>query len=120
MRFDALAYVAGIPVLDAQGKVGGDRLRRVLDEAGGNAAAAAVDVNRDGDMRVKALQPWIAELEVDVLPWTSRSKLTRFNAAWKKRNYPGQVDSSSGGGQKSESDVEEGLRKCLWLVIRPI
>lgn len=130
VKYDALAYIANIPILDSKGKISRQMSvsQRLLNEAGtGTATATAAAADGQGheqgglDMqqqRIKTLQPWIAELELDILPWTSKSKLTRFNAALKKRNDPGQVESMS--GQRSESNYEETkFRKCLWLLIWP-
>ncbi|KAA8647800.1 hypothetical protein EYZ11_010352 [Aspergillus tanneri] len=117
-KLDALAHMASIPILDSQGKVSRKTplLLRLL-----NGSDATVDESEDVDMqqrRIKILQPWIAELELDILPWTSKSKLTRFNAALKKRNTQNQPDSGH-NGKTSLDDEETGLRKCLWLIIRP-
>lgn len=125
VKLDALAYVANIPILDSKGKVSRQMpvLQRLLNEGAGTATAVdghgpeqgGVDMQQQ---RIRIMQPWIAELELDILPWTSKSKLTRFNAALKKRNDPDQAE--SGSGQRSETNDEETkLRKCLWLVIRP-
>ncbi|BCR88872.1 uncharacterized protein ACHE_50071S [Aspergillus chevalieri] len=126
VKLDALAYIANIPILDSKGKVNRQMpvLQCLLDETGARTAPAVdghgskqggVDMQQQ---QIRILQPWIAELELHILPWTSKSKLTRFNAALKKRNDPGQME--SGSGQRSEmNDEETKLQKCFWLVIRP-
>lgn len=126
VKLDALAYIANMPILDLQGKVSQqtELFQHLLNETGagkdkGSSTATAADGHQPQGVdvqhrRIKILQPWIADLNLDVLPWTSKSKLTRFNAALKKRNAPDQRET---GGQKS--DDETGFRKCLWLVIRP-
>ncbi|OJJ81800.1 uncharacterized protein ASPGLDRAFT_37624 [Aspergillus glaucus CBS 516.65] len=130
VKHDALAYIANIPILDSKGKVSRQMpdSQRLLNEAGAGTATSAnwqgleqgqvqggVDLQQQ---RIKILQPWIAELELDILPWTSKSKLTRFNATLKKKNGTDPVD--SGSGRRSESYYEEmKFRKCLWLLIRP-
>lgn len=114
-KLDAVAHIAKIPILDSQGKVDQDApLIRQLSGISmiGSDMAQEVDIQQ---RRIQLFQPWIAELEVDsALPWSQKSRLTRFNAALKKRN-----EGARNRGQepaKEEEDFE--LRKCLWLVIR--
>ncbi|KAJ5558588.1 hypothetical protein N7535_008804 [Penicillium sp. DV-2018c] len=123
-KLDALAHIAQIPILDSQGKINRQaplflQLRNesfMADTMGG-------DYERQGQKQeqeqgselpqraIRALQPWISELEFEILPWSSKSKLTRFNAALKKRN-----------GTCSEEDRSEDVsfRKALWLIIREV
>lgn len=59
---------------------------------------------------VRALETWIERLEVELLPWSSQSRLTRFNAACRRRNG---VDSGGAGyGQRNGSE-EEAFRRSL-------
>jgi hypothetical protein len=144
-KLDALAHVAGIPILDSQGKI--NRQAPLLLQLQ-NAAADAVATGSsqgagDGDRdraqqqevdvcqrRIQALSPWISELEFDILPWSSKSRLTRFNAALKKRNG-GQDqedewerrrrrDRKDGKGVEAETQDEVPFRKGLWLIIREV
>lgn len=145
MKHDALAYIANIPILDSKGKATRQmpESQRVLNEAAAGASyypdsgvryehGSAVDLQ---EHRIQTLQPWIAELELDILPWTSKSRLTRFNAALKKRNEAEPVDTRRGRRRESrresrkelcsnydssKDDEETKLRKGLWLLIRPI
>ena len=126
VKLDALAYIANMPILDLQGKVSQqtELFQRLLNETGTGNDKGSTATTADGhqpqgvdvqQQRIRILQPWIAaELTLDILPWTSKSKLTRSNAALKKRNAPGQRET---GGQKSND--ETGFQKCLWLVIEP-
>ncbi|GAM41137.1 hypothetical protein TCE0_041r14035 [Talaromyces pinophilus] len=142
-KLDALAHIAKIPILDSRGKVSRQapllqqlsavesRPERFRDAAEGNIEMAMDAQQR----RLRILQPWIADLELDILPWTSQSKLTRFNAALKK--YNGTADKESKGkrrrerdsrqnfrsgneGQEQEEEDDDPFRKCLWLVIREV
>ena len=145
VKHDALAYIANIPILDSKGKATRQmpESQRVLNEAAAGASyypdsgvryehGSAVDLQ---EHRIQTLQPWIAELELDILPWTSKSRLTRFNAALKKRNEAEPVDTRRGRRRESrresrkelcsnydssKDDEETKLRKGLWLLIRPI
>lgn len=124
-KLDALAHLAGIPILDAQGKVNRQAplLLQLQDEA-------VPDEQRETELeiqrKIRTLQPWIADLEIEVLPWSSKSKLTRFNAALKKRNDPKEVDRRDRRGRAGSFDADlrhednESFRKALWLVIREI
>ncbi|KAH8690519.1 hypothetical protein BGW36DRAFT_264533, partial [Talaromyces proteolyticus] len=94
-KLDALAHIASIPILDSQGKINRNApvMQRLLKTGiDGPPSPTPQSEERDGDIadavqqRIKILQPWIAELEFNILPWTAKSKLTRFNAALKKRN----------------------------------
>lgn len=118
-KLDALAYIASLPILDSRGKVNRQSalFQRLVTETGGMSQEVQdVDVRQ---RQIKILQPWIAELQFEVLPWTSKSKLTRFNAALKKRNAP--LESSAMRSQDAESnDGDKETRQCLWLVIRPV
>lgn len=120
-KLDALAYIAELPILDSQGKVNRQSalFQRLMNETRGAASQEVQDVDIR-QQQVKILRPWIAELEVATLPWTSKSKLTRFNAALKKKNAPLQAGSSSDIRFEGEVDEEEkALKHGLWLVIRP-
>lgn len=113
---DLLAVTAGIPVLDSRGAVSGGGLRGVLRGAfGGNGGVCWVgeDVVRRW---VRALESWIERLEVEVLPWSSQSRLTRFNAACRRNG----VDSGGGNGGQRDVNEEEAFRRSLWLIIRDI
>ncbi|KAJ5915561.1 hypothetical protein N7466_011494 [Penicillium verhagenii] len=116
-KLDAVAHIANIPILNSQGKVDQDApLIRQMSAL----PMAEFDLSQEVDMqqhRIQILQPWIAELEVDAaLPWSQKSKLTRFNAALKKRN-----DGMRSRGQQPSKDEEEPeFRKGLWLVIREV
>ena len=123
VKLDALVYMANIPILDSQGKVSRQTalFQQLLYETGTGAGSTATAADghqpQSVDMQqrlIRILQPWIAELDLDILPWTSKSKLTRFNAALKKRNASDQEETV---GQRS--DDEAAFRKSLWLVIRP-
>ncbi|KAK1149702.1 hypothetical protein N8T08_005255 [Aspergillus melleus] len=121
-KLDALAHVANIPILDSQGKVSRQTplLQRLLNESGDdfNEPIESLDLQQ---RRIKILQPWIADLELEILPWTTKSKLTRFNAALKKRNNANAEQAESSRDAKPHVDEEEtGLRKGLWLIIRPL
>lgn len=141
-KLDALAHIAKIPILDSRGKV--SRQAPLLQqlsavEARPESSAAAegnIEMAMDAQQRrLRILQPWIADLELDILPWTSQSKLTRFNAALKK--YNGTDDKESKGkrrrerdsrqssrngneGQDEDEEIDDPFRKCLWLVIREV
>lgn len=87
---DALAHMAKIPILDSRGKV--NRQAPLFQQLLGQDGSQELDRSQ---RLVGILQPWIAALEVHVLPWTSGSKLTRFNAALKKRNNQADQDAES-------------------------
>lgn len=110
VKLDALAHIAKIPILNSQGKI--------------NWRAELFQDSRfqgiDGKQQlVQILQPWIAELELNVLPWTNKSKLTRLNASLKKRNNSNDRSSES-SESKTEGDGEFERWKGLWLVIRDL
>ncbi|KAJ5092166.1 hypothetical protein NUU61_007036 [Penicillium alfredii] len=113
-KLDALAHVANIPILDSQGKVNRQAplLQQLLAENPAPTLGGSPELDAQ-QQRIAILQPWIAELEFNVLPWTSKSKLTRFNTALKKRNDPE-------GEQTRANDEDSGFRKCLWLIIRDV
>ncbi|KAI9043105.1 uncharacterized protein KD926_004608 [Aspergillus affinis] len=119
-KLDALAHVANIPILDSHGKVSRQTplLQRLLNESGGYAHEAVQDLDIQ-QRRIRILQPWIADLQLETLPWTTKSKLTRFNTALKKRNDGGQPQPSRDASSHADEE-ETGLRKCLWLIIRPL
>lgn len=142
-KLDALAHIAKIPMLDSLGKV--SRQAPLLQqlsavearpESFGTDAAGNIDAAMDAQQkRIRILQPWIADLELDILPWTSKSKLTRFNAALKKYNNADDQDSrrrrrrgqdfnqtfrNGNEGQGEEEEEDDPFRKCLWLVIREV
>ncbi|KAJ5340905.1 hypothetical protein N7541_010029 [Penicillium brevicompactum] len=133
-KLDALAHLAKIPILDSQGKINRQAplLLQLQDEQlepSDEQQAAELEVQR----RIRILQPWIADLEFEILPWSSKSKLTRFNAALKKRNDPGESSRREMrrerrgrrerfGPNDAEASPEdtELFRKALWLIIREI
>lgn len=143
-KLAALAHIAKIPILDSRGKVSRQAplLQQLSDvearpEKYSDAAEGNIEMAMDAQQRrLRILQPWIADLELDILPWTSQSKLTRFNAALKK--YNGTDDKVSKGkrrrerensrqnfrsgneGQDQEEEDDDPFRKCLWLVIREV
>jgi hypothetical protein len=116
-KLDALAHIAKIPILDSQGKVNKQApVLRQLTEL----ATTPVDESQELDLlqrRIRLLQPWIAGLELDIKPWTSKSRLTRFNAALKKRNDLRYQDPAS-NGRPETNEEDTGFRKSLWLIIR--
>ncbi|KAJ5127275.1 hypothetical protein N7448_008054 [Penicillium atrosanguineum] len=116
-KLDALAHIAKIPILDSQGKVNKKApLVRKLSEL----STAPVDESQELDLqqrRIRVLQPWIAELELYIKPWTSKSRLTRFNAALRKRNDARDQDPESSERPDAEEE-DTGFRKSLWLIIR--
>jgi hypothetical protein len=135
-KLDALAHIAGIPILDSRGKVSlqAPLLQQLMHLRGSVSDSHGVDDNNgESDMsfdaqqqRIRILQPWIADLELDILPWTSKSRLTRFNAALKKHNNS-DVRGSPGRGRDSRKDPvnaideeDDPFRKCLWLIIREV
>lgn len=129
-KLDALAHLAQIPILDPQGKINRQAplLLQLQDEQPGpfdERQEAELEVQR----RIRILQPWIADLEVEVLPWSSKSKLTRFNAALKKRNDPVESSRRERRGRRERNGPDDAeaspedtelFRKALWLVIREI
>lgn len=118
-KLDALAHIGKIPILDSQGKVNKQApLLQELNKLSNLDADEAQELDLQ-QKRLRVLQPWIAQLEMEVLPWTSKSKLTRFNAALKRRNNP-DTRESQGGKEKSDAVEDTGFRKCLWLVIREL
>lgn len=141
-KLDALAYIAKIPILDSRGKVSRQapllqQLSAVESRLDGFDDTAEGDIGMAMDAqqrRLRILQPWIADLELDILPWTSQSKLTRFNAALKKYNASDdrlprrrrrrERDYRKGFGNgidgQDEDEDDDPFRKCLWLVIREL
>ncbi|KAJ5204284.1 uncharacterized protein N7498_005163 [Penicillium cinerascens] len=115
-KLDALAHIAKIPILDSQGKVNKQApiLRQLAELPSAPADGSQLDLQQ---RRIRVLQPWIAELDVDVLPWTSKSRLTRFNAALKKRYDARYQDPACSGNPEGEEE-DPGFRKSLWLIIR--
>ncbi|KAJ6120449.1 hypothetical protein N7523_004729 [Penicillium sp. IBT 18751x] len=116
-KLDALAHIAKIPILDSQGKV--NRHASLIQQLG-ELSTAPVDESQENDLqqrRIRVLQPWISELELHIKPWTSKSRLTRFNAALKKRNDAKYQDPSS-SMEPSAAEEDMGFRKSLWLIIR--
>jgi hypothetical protein len=138
-KLDALAHVAQFPMLDSQGKINQQApLFLQLQYEASMASTAANERQQqeiDLQQRIKTLQPWIAELEFEVLPWSSKSKLTRLNASLKKYNEPRDEERRGMGFRDRESrgmhrkgDVysqeakqeEAPFKKALWLVIREV
>lgn len=115
-KLDALAHIAKIPILDSQGKVNKQApiLRQLVELPSAPADGSQLDLQQ---RRIRVLQPWIAELDVDVLPWTSKSRLTRFNAALKKR-YDARYQDPADSGKPEGEEEDTGFRKSLWLIIR--
>ncbi|EKV05441.1 hypothetical protein PDIG_11490 [Penicillium digitatum PHI26] len=126
-KLDALAHVANFPMLDSQGKI--NRLAPLFQQLQYEASMANARADErqqqelDFQQRIRTLQPWIAELEFEVLPWSSKSKLTRFNASLKKHNDP-MNEERGGMGRRGQVLVQETkqedapFKKALWLVIR--
>ncbi|CAG8006667.1 unnamed protein product [Penicillium olsonii] len=130
-KLDALAHLAKIPILDPQGKINRQAplLLQLQNEPVVGAADERQEVELEIQRRIRTLQPWIADLEIEVLPWSSKSKLTRFNAALKKRNDPKEYERKErrerrgrdgSGDTETNTDDQESFRKALWLVIREI
>lgn len=142
-KLDALAHIAKIPILDSRGKVSRQAplfQQLAAVEAQSDISSAATEGNIELAMdaqqrRLRILQPWLADLELDVLPWTSQSKLTRFNAALKKHNGADDKDSkgkrrrdrdyrqsriNEGQDDDDEEEENDSFRKCLWLIIREV
>ena len=149
-KLDALAHVAQFPMLDSQGKINQQAPLFLQLQYDASMASTAADERQqqeiDLQQRIRTLQPWIAELEFEVLPWSSKSKLTRFNASLKKYNDPREEDKRGMGmrdrerrgiigrrdqerrGMSRQGDVytqgakqeEAPFKKALWLVIREV
>lgn len=140
-KLDALAHVAQFPMLDSQGKInqGAPLFLQLQHEASMASTVADERQQQEIDLqqRIRTLQPWIAELEFEVLPWSSKSKLTRLNASLKKYNEPRDEEKRSMGrrdrdrrgiGMRRQGDVytqgikkeEAPFKKALWLVIREV
>ncbi|KAK4861125.1 hypothetical protein LT330_004041 [Penicillium expansum] len=143
-KLDALAHVANFPILDSQGKINRQAplFQQLHYEA--SVASAGTDERQQQELnlhqRIRTLQPWIAELEFDVLPWSSKSKLTRFNASLKKYNEAADEERAGMGKRRmsrrdqerrgmgkridfyaQETEQEEApFKKALWLVIREV
>ncbi|OKL58173.1 hypothetical protein UA08_06834 [Talaromyces atroroseus] len=135
-KLDALAHIAKIPILDSRGKVSLQspllqQLMQLRGSVGSSGGDWDDDQNDGSDMsfdaqqqRIRILQPWIAELELDILPWTSESRLTRFNAALKKHNNRDSRGGPRGARHAKKTLVnandeeDDPFRKCLWLIIR--
>ncbi|KGO77504.1 hypothetical protein PITC_037480 [Penicillium italicum] len=144
-KLDALAHIANFPMLDSQGKINRQAplFQQLQYEA--SMANAGTDERQQQELnlqqRIVTLQPWIAELEFDVLPWSSKTKLTRLNASLKK--YNDSLDEERGAwgrrriisrrrlGRQSmdrpgdvyfqDTQQEEAhFKKALWLVIREV
>ena len=86
-KLDALAQISGIPILDTKGKA--TRLTAVA--GAGLSALQPVTTGEWSNIdqverQLKTFQPWIADLQIDPLPWTSKSRLTRYNTVMKKRD----------------------------------
>lgn len=149
-KLDALAHVAQFPMLDSQGKINQQAPLFLQLQYEASMASSVADERQqqeiDLQQRIRTLQPWVAELEFEVLPWSSKSKLTRFNASLKKYNEPrdeekrgmGMRDREMRGimgrrdqerrGMYRQGDVynqeakqeEAPFKKALWLVIREV
>ncbi|KXG47589.1 uncharacterized protein PGRI_014590 [Penicillium griseofulvum] len=128
-KLDALAHVAKIPILDSQGKINRQSPLFLQLQNEVSMANAGTDERQQQELslqqRIGTLQPWIAELEFEILPWSSKSKLTRFNASLKKYNESGDQERRGmgrrGEGYTQETKQEEAsFKKALWLVIREV
>ncbi|CAG8926219.1 unnamed protein product [Penicillium salamii] len=132
-KLDALAHLANIPILDSQGKISRQSpLFLQLQDEPVEATDERHELELELQRKIRTLQPWIADLEIEVVPWSSKSKLTRFNAALKKRNDPKEYERRGrrerrerrgwDGSDNTETspDDQESFRKALWLVIREI
>ncbi|CAG8093871.1 unnamed protein product [Penicillium salamii] len=132
-KLDALAHLANIPILDSQGKISRQSpLFLQLQDEPVEATDERHELELELQRKIRTLQPWIADLEIEVVPWSSKSKLTRFNAALKKRNDPKEYERRGrrerrerrgrDGSDNTEvsPDDQESFRKALWLVIREI
>lgn len=113
-RLDALAHIAKIPILDSQGKI--NRQAPLFQENLIHDESHNLDRQQQ---LIQNLQPWIAPLDLHILPWTAKSRLTRFNATLKKRNSPDYQNSESPRQGEAKED-DPAARKGLWLVIRDL
>ena len=113
-RLDALAHIAKIPILDSQGKI--NRQAPLFQENLIHDESHNLDRQQQ---LIQNLQPWIAPLDLHILPWTAQSRLTRFNATLKKRNSPDPQNSESPRQGEAKED-DPAARKGLWLVIRDL
>ncbi|CDM30889.1 hypothetical protein DTO013E5_462 [Penicillium roqueforti] len=128
-KLDALAHVAKLPILDSQGKIDRQAPLFLQLQDGVSMANPGTDERQQQELdlqqRISTLQPWIAELEFDILPWSSKSRLTRFNASLKKYNEP-EYQEKRGMGRRGDVYIQETpqeeapFRKALWLVIREV
>ncbi|OQE31900.1 hypothetical protein PENSTE_c001G07563 [Penicillium steckii] len=123
-NFDALAYLAKIPILDAQGKVDKKTplVRHLADLSKKSPDDLSATQGQELEMelqlqRLRALQPWISDIELDVKPMTGKSRLTRLNSALKKYNNPRRRDRFN---ESQAGDGKDRFRKCLWLIIREV
>ncbi|KAJ5082218.1 hypothetical protein N7532_011261 [Penicillium argentinense] len=124
-KMDALAHIARIPIMDSQGRINREssvamQLAELSLKSEGimskQKSAQELDLQQ---RRLRVLQPWLAELQVDVLPWTAQSKLIRFNSTLKKRHSYRLVDRYKALKGPGDEDGER-FRKCLWLIIREV
>ncbi|CAG8904022.1 unnamed protein product [Penicillium egyptiacum] len=128
-KLDALAHVAKLPILDSQGKINRQASLFLQLQNEASMSRAETDERQQQELnlqrRIATLQPWIAELEFEILPWSSKSKLTRFNALLKKYNEPRDQEMRDMGRRgvvyNQEIKQEENpFKKALWLVIRDV
>ncbi|KAJ5178063.1 uncharacterized protein N7500_000762 [Penicillium coprophilum] len=129
-KLDALAHVAKLPILDSQGKVNRQAPLFLQLQNEASMANAEADERQQQELnlqqRIRTLQPWIAELEFEILPWSSKSKLTRFNASLKKYNNEPRDQERRGLGRRGEVLIQESVqeeasfRKALWLVVQEV
>ncbi|KAJ6184373.1 hypothetical protein N7519_005674 [Penicillium mononematosum] len=128
-KLDALAHVAKLPILDSQGKINRQAPLFLQLQNEASMANAEIDERQQQELnlqrRIATLQPWIAELEFEILPWSSKSKLTRFNASLKKYNEPRDQETRNRGRpsvvyNQEIKQEEDPFRKALWLVIREV
>ncbi|RDW66545.1 hypothetical protein BP6252_10180 [Coleophoma cylindrospora] len=105
-KLDALAFVAGIPILDSKGQV--SRQSSLLQPIGTESSDEKSSLDTI-QRQLKLLEPWVAEVEIEPLPWTSKSKLTRFNEALKKRDGHGRPDEHQRRLAKVSADYHRQL-----------
>ncbi|RDW71678.1 hypothetical protein BP5796_07712 [Coleophoma crateriformis] len=105
-KLDALAFMAGIPILDSKGQVSrqSSLLQPIVTESSGEKSSLDT-IQR----QLKLLEPWVAEAEIEPLPWTSKSKLTRFNESLKKRGGHGRPDEHQRRLAKVSADYHRQL-----------
>jgi hypothetical protein len=117
-KIDAVAKIAGIPILDAAGKI--DKKSRLLDDIDVQTVRTVSGQER----RLMALSQWIAPLEVTPLPEIEQQKnpLSRLNqAASERQRRKGEEKliedrekahkKMSEDGSKAEREYQKEMRK---------